>query len=66
MRKFGTAAAETVQAEAHAVRAQVEGLDGGRRHDLLLAFDGRLKARGLNPGTTADLTVASIFAALLA
>ena len=65
-RKFGIATAETVQAEAQAVRAQVEGLDGGRRHDLLLAFDSRLKARGLNPGTTADLTVASIFAALLA
>lgn len=66
VRKFGTAAAETVQAEAQTVRSQLEGLDGGRRHDLLLAFDSRLKARGLNPGTTADLTVASIFAALLA
>lgn len=65
-RKFGTAAAEAVQAEAQTVRAQVEGLEGQQRHDLLLAFDGRLKARGLNPGTTADLTVASIFASLLA
>jgi triphosphoribosyl-dephospho-CoA synthase len=28
----------------------------------LLSFDRRLKACGLNPGTSADLTVASVFA----
>jgi triphosphoribosyl-dephospho-CoA synthase len=27
----------------------------------LLAFDQDLKQRGINPGTTADLTVASLF-----
>ena len=27
----------------------------------LLAWDADLKARGLNPGTTADLTVATLF-----
>jgi triphosphoribosyl-dephospho-CoA synthase len=29
----------------------------------LIAFDGELKSRGLNPGTTADMTVAALFAA---
>ena len=28
----------------------------------LLAWDAVLKARGINPGTTADLTVATLFA----
>ncbi len=31
----------------------------------LLAFDRSLKARGLNPGTSADLTVTTLFAASL-
>lgn len=33
--------------------------------DRLLAFDAALKEAGLNPGTTADLTVATVFAACL-
>jgi triphosphoribosyl-dephospho-CoA synthase len=31
----------------------------------LMAFDAALKERGLNPGTSADLTVATLFAAAL-
>jgi triphosphoribosyl-dephospho-CoA synthase len=31
----------------------------------LLAFDRALKERGINPGTSADLTVATLFAATL-
>jgi triphosphoribosyl-dephospho-CoA synthase len=31
----------------------------------LIEWDGELKARGLNPGTTADLTVATLFLAFL-
>ena len=31
----------------------------------LMAFDRALKERGLNPGTSADLTVATLFAAAL-
>ena len=31
----------------------------------LTAFDRALKERGLNPGTSADLTVATLFAAAL-
>jgi triphosphoribosyl-dephospho-CoA synthase len=62
-RKHGTEAAARVQIEALAVRKRflaaakpADALDG------LLAFDRRLKAAGLNPGTSADLTVASVFA----
>jgi triphosphoribosyl-dephospho-CoA synthase len=29
---------------------------------VLLAFDAELKAAGINPGTSADLTVATVFA----
>lgn len=64
-RKFGAGAAEAVRAEAEALREEIDGLPDPARHRRLLAFDARLKARGLNPGTSADLTVASAFAALL-
>lgn len=65
-RKFGTGAAEAVRTEAEKVRRAVAGASDAERHTLLAGFDTRLKARGINPGTTADLTVASILAALLA
>ncbi|MEP9347977.1 triphosphoribosyl-dephospho-CoA synthase [Xanthobacter sp. KR7-225] len=64
-RKFGADAAEAVRQEAAAVQSQIDGLPATDRHACLLAFDARLKAKGLNPGTSADLTVASAFAALL-
>ncbi|UJX45614.1 triphosphoribosyl-dephospho-CoA synthase [Xanthobacter sp. YC-JY1] len=64
-RKFGLAQAEAVRMEAAAFRGRLAGLSPAERHDALLAFDAALKARGLNPGTSADLTVASIFAALM-
>lgn len=54
-RKFGHDAAVIVQREAAAV-------DAGN-DEALLAFDASLKTRGLNPGTTADLVVATLFAA---
>ncbi len=63
LRKFGDSVAHTVTREA------------GRFHDAfmrrklspavrkeLLAWDRRLKMQGLNPGTTADMTVATLFA----
>ena len=34
--------------------------------DGLLGWDAALKARGINPGTSADLTVATVFASSLA
>ena len=64
-RKFGRATAEAVRLEAVDLLGRLGGLSPEARHDTLLAFDASLKARGLNPGTSADLTVASIFAALI-
>jgi triphosphoribosyl-dephospho-CoA synthase len=64
-RKFGTAQALEVQQEAKALVARLGNLDEQVRERDLLAFDRSLKARGLNPGTSADLTVATLFAASL-
>lgn len=65
-RKFGDETAEQVRAEAAEVVAGVDfRLPAAERHPPLHAFDERLKARGLNPGTSADLTVATLFAASL-
>ncbi|HTY65183.1 MAG TPA: triphosphoribosyl-dephospho-CoA synthase [Alphaproteobacteria bacterium] len=62
-RKHGQAVAEQVRAEAVALHPKVSrGPDDRRAIEALLAFDGQLKARGLNPGTSADLTVASALA----
>lgn len=60
-RKFGTATAAAVRREA----TEMLLLFQSRRGDCLpelLAFDASLKVRGLNPGTSADLTVATLFA----
>lgn len=64
-RKFGAAQAEAVRQEAIALSEALPALSGEARHGRLLAFDARLKAAGLNPGTSADLTVASIFTGLI-
>ena len=61
-RKFGIATAEAVRAEARTVCAALEGRADADRTARLLAFDTDLKTRGLNPGTSADLTVASLLA----
>jgi triphosphoribosyl-dephospho-CoA synthase len=62
-RKFGLDIAEALRREA---RLRLETLDDfSRRSVALAAWDADLKARGLNPGTSADLTVATIFAAHL-
>jgi triphosphoribosyl-dephospho-CoA synthase len=55
-----------VQEEAKAVEASLgsHASEQVRNRDLM-AFDRSLKARGLNPGTGADLTVATLFAASL-
>lgn len=60
LRKHGPEVAEAVRAEAEGLRA---GLALGPAATApLLAFDRSLKARGINPGTSADLTVATLFA----
>jgi triphosphoribosyl-dephospho-CoA synthase len=65
-RKFGTRTANQVREEAGPIEAgftecpSPEAMTGP-----LTAFDRALKERGLNPGTSADLTVATLFAASL-
>jgi triphosphoribosyl-dephospho-CoA synthase len=67
VRKHGAAAAEAVMHEAQAFAARVQGESGTKAFIAdLLAFDARLKGARINPGTSADLTVASLFAARLA
>ncbi|KMO44764.1 triphosphoribosyl-dephospho-CoA synthase [Methylobacterium tarhaniae] len=58
-RKFGPAVAERVRAEAEAAFRGLEPGEDARA--ALLAHDAALKAGGLNPGTSADLTVATLF-----
>lgn len=66
-RKFGLETAEVVRAEAADLAARVDfHAPAATRHPALAAFDASLKERGLNPGTSADLTVATLFAASLA
>jgi triphosphoribosyl-dephospho-CoA synthase len=66
-RKHGTEVARKVRAEARellsslawgAEKAEIDADDFAR----LMSFDSDLKARGYNPGTTADLVVAALFA----
>jgi triphosphoribosyl-dephospho-CoA synthase len=65
-RKWGRTIAAGVKAEARAVTSALKACDTQKaRWQVLSAFDKTLKGRGLNPGTTADLTVASLLALLL-
>ena len=65
-RKFGTARAFEVQQEAKRLEATLRDRPTAETLEPdLMAFDRTLKARGLNPGTSADLTVATLFAASL-
>jgi triphosphoribosyl-dephospho-CoA synthase len=60
-RKYGLAAARGIQREASEMLSVFQAC----KEDCLaglLAFDRSLKARDLNPGTSADLTVATLFA----
>jgi triphosphoribosyl-dephospho-CoA synthase len=67
LRKFGRAPAGTVRQKARELDRRLRaGEPPSSLMADLLAFDGVLKAEGLNPGTSADLTVASHFAATLA
>lgn len=65
-RKFGADVAASLLEEARPLEAGL--LECALPEDMtapLMAFDRALKARGLNPGTSADLTVATLFAAAL-
>lgn len=63
VRKHGAAVAERVRCTAIPLQARAQ----NARHlddvlPALLAWDTELKAQGINPGTSADLTVATLFA----
>jgi triphosphoribosyl-dephospho-CoA synthase len=65
-RKFGNRQAAEVMQEAAWLEARLATSSSPQDLvPLLAAFDHSLKARGLNPGTSADLTVAMLFAASL-
>lgn len=63
LRKQGEDRATAVLSEAREVRRQVAAASSAAiRREHLFVFDAHLKWRGINPGTSADLTVASLFA----
>jgi triphosphoribosyl-dephospho-CoA synthase len=63
LRKYGLATAEHIRQEAVPVRQHVLGApDPAMCLPELLEWDSSLKACGINPGTSADLTVATILA----
>jgi triphosphoribosyl-dephospho-CoA synthase len=60
-RKFGPSVAEAVRADAATLAASLASVaDKRQRVKALLDFDLSLKRRGINPGSSADLTVASL------
>ena len=65
-RKHGSAVAEEVRQAASSLAARLAAAAAPQRLiPELLAFDAALKERGINPGTSADLTVASLLARAL-
>ena len=65
-RKFGNVASEQVSAAAQPLWQTLQAQhDPSALRTQLMLWDAALKAQGLNPGTTADITVATIFLALL-
>ena len=65
-RKFDSGVAETVRRDAVGWRdALAAAPDPEAIADGLLSWDATLKSRGINPGTSADLTVATLFASSL-
>jgi triphosphoribosyl-dephospho-CoA synthase len=66
VRKFDAATAEGIRREAANWRdAFAAARDPEAITEGLLSWDAKLKARGINPGTSADLTVATLFASRL-
>ena len=66
LRKLGAAVATEVRRVAGEVEGALLAQDNPEAAaPALLAWDGDLKQRGINPGTCADLTVATIFAGRL-
>jgi triphosphoribosyl-dephospho-CoA synthase len=66
VRKFDAATAEAVRREAVEWRDDFAAArDPEAIADSLIGWDATLKSRGINPGTSADLTVATLFASRL-
>ena len=66
LHKHGDAIAVMLRREAEVHEKALLQLDNPKTYQReLLKFDADLKARGLNPGTSADLTVASLLAVAL-
>lgn len=61
-RKFGIQCAEDIRAEAAALKSAWSPATDGQTVEDLENFDRSLKQRGINPGTTADFVVATLFA----
>ncbi|MFT3730612.1 MAG: triphosphoribosyl-dephospho-CoA synthase [Hyphomicrobium sp.] len=61
-RKFGAETARMVQDEARVLRPQWSPIATAKSLPALQEFDAKLKHRGLNPGTTADFVVTTLFA----
>ncbi len=65
-RKFGERIAARVREEARPIESSLAECQSPEAMTApLISFDRALKERGLNPGTSADLTVATLFAAAL-
>lgn len=60
-RKYGIERAEEIRAAAAALRPRLFPLTSRDARDRLLAFDASLKSERINPGTTADFVVATLF-----
>jgi triphosphoribosyl-dephospho-CoA synthase len=66
VRKFGAAKAEAVRSMARAVDASLKiTATDAERVKQFLNLDALLKSDGVNPGTSADLTVTTLFASIL-
>ena len=66
VRKYGEAVAKTIMFEAQEVEAQYWAAENPKLiQKKLLAWDASLKKRKINPGTSADLTVATLLAVSL-
>ncbi len=62
-RKHGEQVARDVRTRAQEIEADIDWTaDQDARHRVLDPFDAALKKRGINPGTTGDLTVTSLLA----
>jgi len=61
VRKFGATVAEDVQLQAAGVESTFKACENSEAAArLLITFDKKLKREGINPGTSADLTVAGL------